>query len=101
MKSFKNFKEQILKEDLGAYPESLDAALCAELATSVGNLLGIDWDKISFDEFAVGLHIEAKEHGDVTLGSPKIAGQIALAHLKEIPNYYTLLVKMEKDAKKK
>ncbi len=36
------------------------------------------------------------EHRDVTRGSLTITGKIALAHLKELPDYYTRLSRMEK-----
>ena len=45
------------------------------------------------DELAMGIKIE-KEHTD----SEAVAKEIAKDHLAEIPNYYTLLVKMEEDA---
>ena len=44
------------------------------------------------------------EHGlhdpqtDVTGSDPIITGKIALAHLKEFPDYYTRLAKMEAEA---
>lgn len=47
------------------------------------------------DELKLGIEIEM-EHTD----DPKIAKKIALDHLAEIENYYTLLTKMEADAKK-
>lgn len=57
-------------------------------------------------EFRRGIEVE-QEHGpklgkntNVTSGSLESAARIALAHLKEIPDYYTRLDKMEKDAKK-
>jgi len=39
------------------------------------------------------------EHG--SLGRPNVALSIAMDHLAEFPNYYTLLAKMERDAKRK
>jgi hypothetical protein len=44
----------------------------------------------------MGTEVEA-EHSN----NPSIAKQIAKDHLKEIPNYYTILKQMEDDAKKK
>ena len=46
------------------------------------------------------------EHGlhdlltDVTGDDPVLTGKIALAHLKEFPDYYTRLEKMEEQAKR-
>lgn len=46
-------------------------------------------------ELAMGMEVE-KEHGNL----PETRKRIALAHLKEIPDYYTRLKKMEKEAGK-
>ena len=46
------------------------------------------------------------EHGphdlltNVTDGDPVVTGKIALAHLKEFPDYYTRLARMEDEAKR-
>jgi hypothetical protein len=51
----------------------------------------------------MGLDVEL-EHGrhepatDVTGDDPMITGKIALAHLKEFPDYYTRLARMEREA---
>jgi len=47
------------------------------------------------EQLKLGIEVE-KEHSD----DPKIAKQIAKAHLAEIPDYYTRLKKMESEAKK-
>jgi len=49
--------------------------------------------KISKEQLKMGIEIEY-EHTD----DRKTAAKIALDHLKEIPDYYTRLVKMEKEA---
>lgn len=73
-------------------------------ATKIGEMLKIDWGKVSLDEFTMGLNVEL-EHGskdpqtNVTDNDGKLTGEIAWAHLKEFPDYYTRLAKMEKDAK--
>lgn len=75
----------------------------AEQALEIGNKLGIDWSRLSTDEFRAGLDVEL-EHGlkdpltDVTGNDPIITGKIALAHLNEYADYYTRLKKMEKEA---
>ncbi len=69
-------------------------------ATQVGDALGIRWDKFDTEQFAMGLNVEL-EHGrrdpktDVTHDEPMLTGKIALAHLNEIPDYYTRLAGME------
>jgi len=75
-------------------------------AKQIGHEIGIDWEKIDFEQFQMGLSVEL-EHGandpqtNVTNNDPVLTGKIALAHLKEIPNYYTLLEKMEAKAEAK
>ena len=75
----------------------------AEEAAIVGGKLGIDWSKFDVEQFRMGMDVEL-EHGlrdpetNVTNDDPLVTGKIALAHLKEFPDYYTRLEKMEKDA---
>lgn len=63
-------------------------------ARRVGEEIGVDWDKISLAAFHRGMNIEL-EHGkvdrqtDVTHDDPFKTGEIALAHLKEHPDYYS------------
>ena len=70
----------------------------------IGESLEIDWNETNFEEFKMGLAVEL-EHGtihadtNVTDDDPEMTGRIALAHLNEIPDYYTRLAKMESDAK--
>lgn len=47
---------------------------------------------IKFNQFYKGMNVEL-EHQDVTEGSLYKTALIAIAHLKEIPNYYDLLEK--------
>ena len=74
-------------------------------AKRIGKDLNINWNKINLSEFTRGLNVEL-EHGskdlqtNVTDNDGKLTGEIAWAHLKEIPDYYTRLDKMEKAAKK-
>jgi len=74
-----------------------------EEAKSIGDVLGIRWDKFDVEQFRMGMDVEL-EHGlcdpstNVTNDDPVITGKIALAHLNEIPDYYDRLEKMEKDA---
>ena len=71
-------------------------------ARSLGEQLGIDWASSPFDveQFRAGMDVEL-EHGtrdpetDVTGDDPLLTGKIALAHLRELPDYYTRLARME------
>jgi hypothetical protein len=75
----------------------------AEEAKQIGSSIGIDFSKFDLEQFRMGLAVEL-EHGaddpetNVTNSDLKTTGKIAWAHLKEIPDYYTRLNKMEKDA---
>jgi hypothetical protein len=66
-------------------------------------LLGINWNDVDIEEFRMGLMVEL-EHGlrdpetNVTGDDEILTGKIALAHLKEFPDYYTRLDKLEKEA---
>jgi hypothetical protein len=73
-------------------------------ARTLGEQLGIKWDKFDLEQFRAGVGIEL-EHGtvnqrtNVTDDDPLVTGKIALAHLTEFPDYYTRLVKLEEEAK--
>lgn len=77
----------------------------AEQAAAIGRQLGIDWSSSPFDveQFRAGMDVEL-EHGrqdpetNVTDDDEVTTGKIALAHLREYPDYYTRLAKLEADA---
>lgn len=79
----------------------------AEEALRVGEQIGIDWSSAPFDveQFRRGMEVEL-EHGlhdlltNVTDDDPAVTGKIALAHLKEFPDYYVRLERMEQEAKR-
>ncbi len=72
-------------------------------AKQIGDAIGIDWHAFGVEQFRIGLEVEL-EHGardiqtNVTNDDALITGKIALAHLKEYPDYYTRLSAMEKEA---
>ncbi|MDH3538988.1 MAG: hypothetical protein OEP52_03245 [Acidimicrobiia bacterium] len=72
-------------------------------ARSIGDRVGVDWERIPIEEFRMGLAVEL-EHGthdfetNVTDDDLVTTGKIALAHLREFPDYYTRLEKMEAEA---
>jgi hypothetical protein len=76
-----------------------------EEAASIAAQLGIDFDALGFDleQYRMGLDVEL-EHGlrdpatNVTGDDPLTTGRIALAHLKEFPDYYTRLAALETEA---
>lgn len=78
-------------------------ALGVEEAKRIGDGLGVDWDRVNPEEFRLGLEVEL-EHGsrdpqtNVTNDDPVMTGKIAWAHLKEFPDYYTRLKRLESEA---
>ncbi len=74
-------------------------------AKRVGKILGIDWSKFDVEQFRMGMDVEL-EHGlqdldtNVTNDDSLMTAKIALAHLNEFPDYYTRLLKLEKEAEK-
>ena len=74
-----------------------------EEARRVAEAIGIDWALFTLEEFRAGMDVEF-EHGshdpqtDVTHDDPILTGKIALAHLKEFPDYYDRLARMEAEA---
>lgn len=73
-------------------------------ARKIGETLMVDWSRIEAEEFRHGMLVEL-EHGrrnpetNVTCDDLLLTGKIALAHLKEFPDYYTRLARMEEEAK--
>ena len=84
--------------------------LSLKTAKEVGDKIGVNWDEVDLGEFTQGIK-EEMEHGTLYTDSPvakpgatkvhddsfESAGRIALAHLHEMPQYYTLLEEMEEE----
>ena len=77
----------------------------SQQAQAVADEIGIDFTHARFDleQFRQGMEVEL-EHGrrdpqtNVTHDDPLLTGKIAWAHLKEIPDYYERLDRMEREA---
>lgn len=82
---------------------SADHKTTLDEARRVGDEIGVDWEKFEPEQFRAGMDVEF-EHGshdpqtDVTHDDPIITGKIALAHMKEFPDYYERLERMEAEA---
>jgi hypothetical protein len=63
-----------------------------EVVKDVHRKLG--WPKVDMDELRMGIEVEQEHGGDVHQ-----AGKVAMDHLREFPDYYTRLTKMEARAK--
>ena len=76
-----------------------------EEARRVGDEIGVDWELFDIELFRAGMDVEL-EHGshdsqtDVTHDDPILTGKIALAHMKEFPDYYVRLARMEAEAER-
>ena len=76
-----------------------------EEARRVGDAIGVDWSRFDLEQFRAGMDVEL-EHGsrdpqtDVTHDDPILTGKIALAHMKEFPDYYERLERMESEAER-
>jgi len=74
-------------------------------ARRVGDEIGVDWERFDLEQFRAGMDVEF-EHGshdpqtDVTHDDPIVTGKIALAHMKEFPDYYERLGRMEAEAER-
>ncbi len=72
-------------------------------AAAIGEELGIDWKHFDVEQFRMGMDVEL-EHGsvdpetNVSSDDPLTTGKIALAHLREFPDYYNRLEEMEEAA---
>lgn len=83
----------------------MSAPITIDTAADVARQLEIDFTVSDFtlDDFHAGMLVEL-EHGsrdprtNVTDDDPLITGKIALAHLLEFGDYYTLLEAMERAA---
>ncbi|MGL5152744.1 MAG: DUF5661 family protein [Clostridium sp.] len=77
-----------------------------EDALLIANILKIDFNTVLFTlkDFYDGVNVEL-EHGtkyaetNITQNDPIMTGKIAYAHLKEFPDYYVRLKKLEDEAK--
>ncbi len=75
----------------------------AEEARKVGAALGIDWVEVDLEQFRRGLEVEF-EHGardpvtNITNDDTMLTGKIAWAHLREFPDYYSRLDRLEAEA---
>lgn len=92
MKALQDFKKKLF--------ESHELKFDQETALYAAKKLNVDFNVVCLKEFLLGMDVEL-EHVDITFGNPILTAKIALAHLKELPDYYTRLAKMEKAGKSK
>lgn len=76
--------------------KSGDTYIGAEDAKRIYDYMNYDFN---FNQFLMGVNVEL-EHQDVTEGSLVKTAMIVAAHLREIPDYYTKLKKLESSTEK-
>jgi hypothetical protein len=75
------------------------ATFTQEQVAALAEELGVSGD-VDLDQLRIGMQVEL-EHGrrepltNVTDDDPMLTAKIALAHLRELPDYYTRLAAME------
>ncbi len=67
----------------------------ADCWRELGEKLGVDFSRISPDEWVEGCEHEAGEHLQTVNGDAATVARIALDHLKEDPRYYEKLRTLE------
>lgn len=81
----------------------MNRTFTSDEARALGVAIGINFDEVDLEQFRMGLAVEL-EHGshdletNVTNDDLTITSKITWAHLKEIPDYYDRLTKMEAEA---
>ena len=89
----------------GRYEMTATRRTSTEEAQRVGDQIGVDWSRFDLEQSRAGMDVEF-EHGshdpqtDVTHDDPIVTGKIALAHMKEFPDYYERLEQMESEAER-
>lgn len=86
----KNFRSYLTEEK----------SFSASEAKEIGDSLSVDWSKVNKEQFRRGLEVESEHDKDDELDvvkNKKDLAKIVLAHLRELPDYYTKLDKMEKE----
>ena len=89
---FETASERHKREKMTQKEEVILEKVSKEEAQKMHDKLGFKFD---LDQFHKGMNVEL-EHKDVTHGDLAMTAKIAAAHLKEKPDYYTALAKMEK-----
>lgn len=99
--SFKRSSDQKMFKSIVEALSKPKISFSKEEAKEVGDQLKVDWNKVDLDQFHKGMNVEV-EHGkvdketNVTDDNKIKTAKVALAHLKEVPDYYTKLKKVEK-----
>jgi hypothetical protein len=74
--------------------------ISSDEAKRIGDSLYIDWDQIDLEQFRQGLMGNHKQGAidpetGLTYDSVLLTGKVVLAHMQEIPDYFTRLAKLK------
>jgi Protein of unknown function (DUF5661) len=70
----------------------------SEEATRIGAAIGIDFSQCTLEEFRMGLSVELEHGARDSETNVTNDDELLTAKIKEIPDYYTRLKKMETEA---
>lgn len=99
--AFMDFFERVMSERKKLRQVLSEARFSKSDAKRIGALMDVDWADTDLEQFRRGLEVESEHNqGDEldVVNNNKDLAKIVLAHLKELPNYYDKLDKMEEDA---
>ena len=87
------FKQFLLFEEKKTYTKSD--------AKELGDSMNLDWEKYDLEQFRMGLEVESEHDDDSDLDvvdTEKDLAKIVIAHLNELPDYYSKLKSVEEEA---
>ena len=67
-------------------------------ARRIGDELNVNWAVVDVAGFRDAINAEGTEHSDVVKEDATLAARIVIAHLREAPDYYELLAKLEAES---
>jgi len=74
--------------------------ISSDEAKRIGDSLYIDWDQVDLEQFRQGLMGNHQQGAidpetGLTYANVLLTGQVVLAHMQEIPDYFTQLAKLK------
>ncbi len=99
-KTISNLSRKMYMVILDALKMSKGKDFTLEDSRRIGDRIGVDWSQVYLNQLTMGLNVEM-EHSDVTGADEETTARIALAHLRERPDYYTMLLSLEAEKRGK
>lgn len=94
-----------MKTNIGPYiveGEMKPGSVSKEDAKKIGDSIGVNWKKVDVEQLRRGIEVEMEHAGtvqnlaDSDVDNKTAAAKIAIDHISERPDYYTMLDKAEK-----